>query len=205
MVDYLKAIFEYLKGKSKDEIAKITAHFLAPAIVLGLSVIGFFGGGAVDLDRPITISELKTEIVSNGDPAPKRGIVIISEPGASEYRIPLGPNASKIWSSLDEEAARANADRLLLKGGGLNGKSPFIGVNGPVAVVVDGDLGKEVQVLGGTEATDDWRLSSRRAGSLVSSVLGACFFAFGVSLTLATIKPASERDKSTEIGIDVIG
>ncbi len=138
---------------------------------------------------------MKTEIIRNGDPAPKHGIVIISEPGSAEYRIPLGPNASRIWSSLDEEAARANGDRLVLNGGGLNGKSPFIGVNGPVAVVVDGDLGKEVQVLGGTETTDDWRLSSVRSRSLVSSVLGACFFAFGVSLTLATAKPVAHRDK----------
>lgn len=195
MIDYLKAIFEFLKGKSKDEIAKISAHFLAPVVVLGLSIIGFFGGGAADLDRPIAISELKTEIAGKSDPSAKRGIVIIVEPGSAEYRIPLGPSASKIWSSLDEETARANADHLVLSGGGFNGKSPLIGIDGPVAIVVDGDLGKEVQVLGGTEATDDWRLSSRRSSSLVSSVLGACFFAFGVSLTLATAKPASEADR----------
>jgi hypothetical protein len=198
MIDYLKAIFEFLKGKNKDEIAKISAHFLAPLVVLGLSIIGFFGGGAADLDRPIAISELKTEITGKSDPSPKRGIVIISEPGSAEYRIPLGPGASKIWSSLDEEAARANVDRLVLSAGGLNAKSPFIGVDGPVAVVVDGDLGKEVQVLGGREATDDWRLSSRRSTSLVSSVLGACFFAFGVSLTLATAKPASGGGKTKQ-------
>jgi hypothetical protein len=209
MIEYLKLIFDYLKGKNKDEIAKISAHFLAPAVVLGLSVIGFFGGGAADLDRPIAISELRTESISNGDPAPKRGIVIISEPGSADYRIPLGPNASRVWSSLDEEAARANADRLVLKGGGLNGKSPFIGVNGPIAVVVDGDLGKDVEVLGGTEATDDWRLSSRRSGSLVSSVLGACFFAFGVSITLATARPVSEGNKrkpeTSRMDMDLIG
>lgn len=203
MVEYLKAIYEFLKNKRKEEIANICAHFLAPAVVLGMSVIGFFGGGAADLDRPIAISELRTEIVGKGEPSPKRGIVIIAEPGSAEYRIPLGPGASRIWSSLDEEAARANADRLSLNGGGLNGKSPFIGVSGPVAVVVDGDLGKSVQVLGGTEATDDWRLSARRSSSLVSSVLGACFFAFGVSITLATTR-STERDNSTPVELDLI-
>lgn len=100
----------------------------------------------------------------------------------SEYRIQLGPGASRIWSSLDEEAARANADRLVLDGDGLNGKTSFVGVNGPVTVVIDGSAGKDIQVPGGTERLEDWLLYSRRSGSLVSSVLLACVFAFGMSL-----------------------
>src|ERR1051326_1075048 len=131
MLEYVNTILEFLKGKNKDEIAQISAHFLAPLVVLGVSILGFFGGGAADLDRPIAISELKTEITGKGSPEAKRGIVIIAEPAASEYRIPLGTGASRIWSSLDEEAVRANADRLVLSGGGLNGRTPFIGVNGP--------------------------------------------------------------------------
>jgi len=186
MLDYLNLILQYLKGKNKDEIARISAYFLAPVLVLGLSLLGFFGGGVADLDRPIAISELRTEITSAGVSEIKRGVVLIAEPTASEYRIPLGEGASRIWSSLDEEAARANADRLELKAGGLNGRTPFIGVDAPVTIVVDGDLGKEVQVLGGKEATDDWRLTAKRSNSLVSSVLAACFFAFGVSLSRAT-------------------
>jgi hypothetical protein len=196
MLAHLREISDFLKGKSKDEIAKISAYFLAPLIVLGLSIVGFFGGGATDLDKPIAISELKTEIGGQGGTKIKRGIVIIAEPVASEYRIPLGPGASKIWSSLDEDAARANADRLVLQQGGLNGKSPLIGVSGPVTIVVDGDLGKHVQILGGVEATEDWRLSSRRSSSLDTSVLAACFFAFGVSLTLATATPSIGADQS---------
>lgn len=189
MIDQVNTILGFLRGKRPDEIARLCAHFLAPALVLGLTGIGFFGGGAIDLDRPIAISELRSEVVGTGSPVTKRGVVIIAEPGSAEYRIPLGLNASKVWSSLDEGSARANSDRLVLKDGGLNGKSPFIGIDRPVAVVVDGDLGDEVHILGGKEATDDWRLSSRRSVSLVSSVLAACFFAFGVSLTLATAKP----------------
>lgn len=196
MVEYLAKIFEFLKGKSKEEIARYCAHFFAPAFVFGISIFGFFGVAAVDLDRPIAISELKTEVAGNSDPTRKRGIVIIAEPGTSEYRIPLGAGASKVWSSLDEDAVRANADRLVLSAGSFSGKTPFMGVAEPVAVVVDGEVGKQVQVLGGTEATDDWKLSSRRSVSLVSSVLGACFFAFGVSVTLATAKHPPERGLS---------
>lgn len=190
MLGYLKSLFEFLRGRSPDEIAKISAYFLAPLVVLGLSIVGFLGGDAADSDRPIAISELKTEITGRGELGAKRGIVVIAEPVSSEYRIQLGPGATRIWSSLDEEAARANSDRLVLAGGGLNGKTPLLGVSSPVTLVVDGDLGNDVQILGGTESVEDWRLSSRRASSLVSSVLAACFFAFGVSLTLATGAPS---------------
>jgi len=194
MLDYINAILDFLKGKNPDELAKVSAFFLAPAVVFGLALLGFFGGSTTDLGRPIAIAELKTEITTKGIPETKRGIVVIAEPTASEYRIPLGTGASRIWSSLDEDTARANADRLVLSGGGLSGKTPFIGVNGPVTVVVDGDLGKDVQVLGGTEPSEDWRLTSRRSNSLVSSVLAACFFAFGVSLSLATGSPSLPRE-----------
>lgn len=197
MLDYLKAVLEFLKGRSHGEIARISAYVLMPLVVLSWSILGFLGGGAVDLERPIAISELRTEINERGEPESRRGIVIIAEPEPSEYRIRLGTGASKIWSSLDEEAARANAGRLVLSGGGLNGKTPFLGVSGPVAVVVDGDLGQDIEVLGGTERAEDWRLSSRRSNSLVFSVLAACFFAFGVSLALATGAPSIDRDKNT--------
>jgi hypothetical protein len=190
----VKEIWDLLKGRSDVEKAKISAYVLAPALLLGLSISGALGGGlAVDLMRPIVISELRTEIIGRDGPIPKRGIVLIAEPVPSEYRIQLGTGASRIWSSLDEEAARANADRLVLDGGGLNGRTPFVGVNGPVTVVVDGDVGKNIQVPGGTERVEDWLLYSRRSSSIVSSVLLACVFAFGMSL--ATGLPSVDRDK----------
>lgn len=196
MLEYLKAVLEFLKGKSHAEIARISAYVLMPLVVLSWSILGFFGGGGAGLQRPIAISELKTEITGSGEPESRRGVLIIAEPEPSEYRIKLGSGASKIWSSLDEEAARANADRLMLNGEGFKGKTPFLGVSGPVAVVVDGDLGQDIEVLGGTELVEDWRLSSRRSSSLVSSVLAACFFAFGVSLALATGAPPIDGDKN---------
>lgn len=196
MLEYLKAVFEFLRGMSPAEIARISAYVLMPLVVLSWSILGFFGGGGADLERPIAISELRTEITGSGEPESRRGVLIIAEPEPSEYRIKLGSGASRIWTSLDEEAARANADRLMLSGGGLKGKTPFLGVSEPVAVVVDGDMGQDIEVLGGTELAEDWRLSSRRSSSLISSVLAACFFAFGVSLALATGASPIDRDKN---------
>jgi hypothetical protein len=186
MLGVYEKILEFLKARSKDELARISAFLLTPLLVLSWSVFGFFGGEAISLERAVTISELRTEIVKGGGPAPKRGVVLIAEPESSEYRIPLGPGASKIWSSLDEEAAHANVDRLVLDGGGLKGKTPLIGVSGPVTLVIEGELGQEIQVPGGTERAEDWRLASRRANSLVATVMASCFFAFGVSVALAT-------------------
>ncbi len=192
----INTIWDFIKGRSDVERAKLSAYILVPGLCLGLTISGVSGWGlAIDLERPVSISELKTEITGKGEPVSKRGIVLIAEPVSSEYRIQLGTGASRIWSSLDEDAARANADRLVLDGSGLNGKMPFVGVNGPVAVVVDGDLGKDIQVPGGTEQIDDWRLYSRRSGSLVSSILIACVFAFGMSL--ATGLPSIGSDKKT--------
>ena len=46
---------------------------------------------------------------------------------------------------------------------------------------------------GGTQQVDDWRLPSRRSLSMLSSVLLACVFAFGMSL--ATALPAVRGNK----------
>lgn len=199
MLDVIEKILGLIKVRSKDEIAEFSAYLLVPFIILSWSFSGFFGGEAISLERPITISELKTEITGGGAPAPKRGVVLIAEPVSAEYRIPLGTGAFKIWSSLDEEAAHANADRLVLDGSGLKGRMPFLGVNGPVTLVVEGDLGKDIQVPGGTESVEDWRLASRRSSSLVSTVLAACFFAFGVSAAQATAgaPPVSSEKNGT--------
>jgi len=196
MLGVYEKILEFLKARSKDELAQISAYMLAPLLVLCWSVFGFFGGESIMLERSVTISELKTEMVNGTGPASKRGVVLIAEPEPSEYRIPLGPGASKIWSSLDEEAAYANVDRLVLDGGGFKGKTPLIGVSGPVTLVIEGDLGQEIQVPGGTERTEDWRMTSRRSNSLVATVLAACIFAFGVSVAQATGAPPVRSDKN---------
>lgn len=202
MLGVYEKILEFLKARSKDEIARISAFVLTPLLVLCWSVFGFFGGEAIILERSVTIAELKTEMVRGGGTASKRGFVLIAEPEPSEYRIPLGTGASKIWSSLDEEAAYANVDRLVLDGGGLKGKTPLLGVSGPVTLVIEGDLGQEIQVPGGTERTEDWRMTSRRSNSLVATVLAVCIFAFGVTVAQATSAPpvGGDKDGARQVG-----
>lgn len=199
MLDHLEKILGFLKAKSRDEIAEYSAYLLTPFIILSWTFWGFFGGEAISLERTITISELKTEIDGGDNITPKRGIVLIAEPGSSEYeyRIPLAASSSKIWSSLNEEGAHANTDHMVLDGSGLKGKTPFIGVDVPVTIVVEGDFGKDIQVPGGTEPAENWRLASRRSSSLVSTVLAACFFAFGISAAQAISAPSVGSDKDS--------
>src|SRR5947208_16456801 len=120
----VNAIWNMLKGRNDIQRARISAYVLAPGIILGFTLSGVLGSGlAIDLEKPVTISELRTEISEKGAAEPKRGVVIIAEPVSAEYRIPIG-RPKKIWSSLDEETARANTDHLTVYGDGINSKQP---------------------------------------------------------------------------------
>ena len=192
----LSLIVEAVKGRSPQEVAKIAAYLLAPGLILTLTIAGIHGQPlAVWLERPAAIAELKAEISERGSPISKKGVALIMEPIESEYRIRLEANPSRLWSSLDEDAMRANSERLVLNGEGLSTKTPFLGVNGPVTVVIEGEIGNDIQVPGGTQRVEDWRLPSRRSLSLLSSVLLACVFAFGMSI--ATALPAIRSNKHT--------
>jgi hypothetical protein len=195
MLDF-KFILELLRGRNPAAIARISAFFLAPGLILGSVVSGVLGGSlGLDLERPITISQLRTEISANGIPVPKAGFALIVEPVPSEYRIQLQSAPSHLWSSLDEQAAEANRDRLTLDGSGVSGRGPLMGVSDPVTVVVEGRLGDKILLPGGAVKADNWLLPSRRSDSIVSSALLACAFAFGIAL--ATGFPPADSNKET--------
>lgn len=178
----LETVKDLLTGRSRDELATLAAYLLAPGLVMGLAGAGVYTPGlGLDFAKPVAVSELVTEVNTQGQVTGKKGIALMLEPVGSDYQIPLAA-ASSMWISLGEDIVRANADRLILTERGFNGKSPLIGVNDPVTVVVQGEPGKEILVPGGTERLEDWRLQSRRSVSLVSSALLACVFAFGMSL-----------------------
>ena len=192
----LKDVWELLKGRSDAERAKISAYVLAPGLLLITTVTGVFGGTiGVDVDKPFAISELRTEIGDGSGSSNKSGMVLIADTMDSEYRIELATKKPTIWSSLTQEQVKANALHLTLDDTGLNTKTPFVGVSEPVAVVIEGGLGKSVHVPGRTLAISDWLMISRRSSSIPSSVLLACVFAFGISI--ATGIPTSTSDEKT--------
>jgi hypothetical protein len=189
-----KTVIELLRGATPAEKAKITAYLLAPGLVMALTVSILLGGSiGIDVAQPISVSELKSEISVAGEISKKAGFVVTIEPVAPEFRIELRAQASRILSSLDEQTIRANKNRLSIDGGGVSATPPFIGGNSPVTFVVDAPLGKEIQLPGRIERTEDLLLQSRRSVSIVASVLLACVFAFGMSS--ASIFPATNRDK----------
>lgn len=202
MLDDIKSIWESIRGLSPTRMAKLAAYFLAPGLILSAALSGVVGGWlSIDFEKPITISELKSEIPAGGEPTEKRGIVLIAEPASKDFRVQL-KHVSKIWSSLDSETARSNNDRLSLSGEELKVITPFVGVNEPVALVVDGELGKDIQVPGGTESVEDWRLSSRRSNSLVSGVLAVCFLMLGMAVPIGTAPVDRDQNNAGQIGTE---
>ena len=189
----ITTIVEWLKGKNRATTARIVACFLAPGIVMAPVISGILGGSfGLDLDRPLTITPLRTEVSANGTATQKPGVALIVEPVPSEYRIQFRSAPSHLWSSLDEQAAKANQDRLTLDSTGVTGKAPFMGVSDPVTVVVDGQLGEKILFPGRTVSANNWELPSRRSDSVVFGALFSCVFAFGLSLGGL---PSSDRGK----------
>jgi hypothetical protein len=177
-------VYQFLKGKDPLQRTQIIAYFLAPAFILGISIYGLFGL-SINFDKPVAISELRMEIGEKGEYTSKRGVVLIAEPTECEFGLQLG-TASKIWSSLDEQMVAENIIRnhLGLKAGTVSGNTPFLGDRGPVALVIDGNLGETIDVSGAREPVDDWRLISRQSSSLLSGAFAGCLLTFGMTFAL---------------------
>jgi hypothetical protein len=176
-------IGKWLRGRSPKVRAMVCAHFLAPALVIAIGLASTQGRGLIfDLAGPVTVSELRSEMNADGEVKARNGVALILEPVSAESTIPIIGGTGGIWSSLDGVTLAANRDRLVLTGNGLSSRTPFAGVSSAVSLIVDGNLGKEVQIPGGTSAIDGWRLTPRRSLSILSSVLLACVFAFGMAL-----------------------
>jgi hypothetical protein len=169
---------------------------LAPGIMLGSVMSGVLGGSlGWELERPITISQLRTELSADGRATPKAGVALIVEPITSDYHIQFQSAPVRLWSSLDEQTAHANQGRLTLDRNGVTGKAPFFGVSDPVTVVIEGEIGEDIFLPGSRVKTDNWQLPSRRSESIVSSALLSCVFAFGMSLARGV--PPANRPKQT--------
>lgn len=193
MID-LKTVVDLVSGRSPDDLARIAAYLLAPGLVLVLGLSGVYSPGlAIDFARPVAISYLQTHVDGRGQITGKKGLAVVLEPVPAEYSITL-KGSSGMWLSLDEATARANGDRLAIGPTALSGRSPLMGVSDAVTVVVEGDAAGQILVPGGAESLDDWRSQSRRSTSLVSSVLLACVFAFGMSLAIGLPSPKSNED-----------
>lgn len=177
--------------------AKVIAYFYLPLLILAL--VAFYGGGLSGSEPGIAVAELKTEINGMGEQSSKRGLVVIAEATSSEYIIPLAPNGAKVWSSLDENSTRGNKERIRLNQQELKLITPFIGESSPVTLVVEGDLGKEINIPGEKVSVDKWGLSSRRSTSLVYGVLIICSLSLGLGVAVGfPVKP--EQHNTGQVG-----
>jgi hypothetical protein len=194
---------EKIKNLTPTEKARVVAYILMPTLILLISIWAVSNGWlGIDLERAFAISELKTVSAGGGISSSKRGVVVIAEPVQSDYRIPLTHNNTEIWSSLTEQDVQSNNDSLTLNSDELRVVTSFYGVSEPVAIVLDGELGKEIKFRGPAESIEDWRLSSRRNVSLAFWPLAACFLAYGIAVARGA--PVVDRDKNdaSQIGAE---
>lgn len=193
------AIDFLLSKKFEARRAKISAHLLAPALVLGISVSGVYSLSlGFDFGAAVTVAELRTQLDTGGSIIRRPGIALIVEPTETEYRIPLKA-ASTVWTSLDERTARINDDRLVLTQTEFRGESPLVGVSAPVAVVIEGEPESEIWVPGGKARLGDRRMEARRSIAFVSIVLLVCVFAFGMSFAAVFPARLGIYDAGTEL------
>jgi hypothetical protein len=166
-----------------------------PAFVMTWAISAVYTSSmALDLSGPVTISELQTQVDTQGQITPKAGIALTIEPVTSEYRIPLRAG-STIWMSLDSKAARVNDDQLVVTPTEVRAQSPFWGESAPVTVVVAGQTNGEIWLRGTKEPLKNWRLEPRRSLAFLSNILLVCVFVFGMSL--AAVLPSHDGVKDT--------
>jgi hypothetical protein len=200
---------ESIKKLGPTGRARVVAYVLAPSLILLLLITALYKGWlGVDLERAFTVSELKTVVTGSGGVSPKRGVVIIAEPTDYDYLIPIAHNNSEIWSALAEEDARDNTDakknnnNLSLGSDDLHVITSFSGVSEPVAIVVEGELGKEVKFRGSRAPVDDWRLSSRRNANLAFWPLAICFLAYGIAVVRGVPIVEPDQHDASQVGAE---
>jgi hypothetical protein len=192
LLDMFKSIREVVKGLGPTARARAAAYLFAPGWVISATISGYFGGGfSIDNDRPVAISELRSELSSDGATKERIGTAFTIEPSDKDLRFRFDPPPGRLWSSLDESMARSNRDRLFVDGNDFRSRSPFSGVTGPVTVVVEGKMAKDVYVPGGAENIEKMLVRSRLSVSIVTGALLGCIFALGISS--ATALPPAHR------------
>lgn len=199
LVELLFKLVEKVIQLSPTQRASLLAHFLIPGLILGIAIF-FSGGVSVGFEQGVAVSQLRTEITAQGVTSTKPGVIIIAEPfSTAEYLIPVTNNASRIWSSFDEDAARDNSDthHLVLNERNLYGRNLISRTNEPIALVVEGDLGSQIEIPGhGKESIESWRVASRRSVYLVVGVLITCSLALGIGVVIG-VPPVNPNEHQT--------
>jgi hypothetical protein len=177
----LAVIAAVLKGESEN-LSRLSAYVLGPLVVIAVTISNVSGGIFSVDQRPLSVVEIRTELSLDGKRISKRGAAFIIEQAASDYRIPLETSATRAWTSLSDNSLVANKERFRVEENAVRATPPFFGVTDPVIVVVDGQVGKVIEVLGGIRPVENFTLESRSGAQFVLYILIACAFTFGLSL-----------------------
>ncbi len=191
-----------LEASDETAVSRVLAFVAIPGLlILFLVSAASRGWLGIDLDRPVSISQIQTQVISSDQRVPKQATVLIAEPVAAEYSIGFGSEGAQVWTSLDEPNMKSNKNSLVNDKTELRVQSEFFGVAGePVAIVVDGELESKINFRGKKGLpTNEFPLTSRRSVSVVFWPMTVCFLIYGISVaTGAPIVRRKQDDTSEE-------
>jgi hypothetical protein len=184
-----------LEASDETTVSRVLAFVVIPGLlILFLVAAASRGWLGIDLDRPVSIAQIKTQVISTEERVPKQAAVLVAEPVAADYNIAIVGEGAQVWTSLDEPSMKSNKNSLINDKTELQVQSEFYGVEGePVAIVVDGGLGSEINFRGKKVRTNDFPFTSRRSVSVVFWPMTVCFLMYGISV--ATGAPIVRRQQ----------
>ena len=202
MFDNIEKFVNFVRSRTQVQLGRATAYGFAPFAVFFVALSGVYSPtSGLDFGRPLTIITLNTEIQKDGTVKNLTGVAVIFEPSDAKYHIPIA-GASSIWTSLDSSRLQAGQGHLSLQPGGVRGEFPLYNVHEPVTVIVQGRPSPEVWVRGGKQHAKDFRPAPRRSVALVSNIVLACVFAFGMSFAKALTLDDDNEDRDGKLTAD---
>jgi hypothetical protein len=202
MLDLIEKVINFIRSRTRAQIVRMAAYGFVPGGVFFAAVSGVKSPtSGIDFGKPVTITTLSTEVQKDGTVKSLPGVVVTFEPVDAEYHIPIA-GASSMWTSLDSSRLRASQKHLVLQPEGVGGEFPLYDVYEPVTVVVQGRPSPEVWVRGGKERVEGFRPAPRRSLALVSNVVLACVFAFGLSVAKALALDDDDEKRDGKLTAD---
>jgi len=199
MFDNIEKFVNFVRSRTQAQLGRATAYGFAPFVVFFVALSGVYSPtSGLDFGRPLTINTLNTEMQADGTVKSLTGVAVTFEPSDAKYYIPIA-GASSIWTSLDSSRLQAG---LSLQPGGIRGEFPLYNVHEPVTVIVQGRPSPEVWVRGGKQHAKDFRPAPRRSVALVSNIVLACVFAFGMSVAKALTLDEDNEDRNGKLTAD---
>lgn len=139
-LEYLTGLAQKLLEKSLAERCRVFASIMVPGAAMGCCLTFLLvNGPSFQSERSLALSPLRTAIRLGDAGATveiRDGMALFATRTDREWFLPMEDGGSgELWTSLDEELMKANADRIQLSKDGIRLRLPLIGTNAPLVAV----------------------------------------------------------------------